>query len=264
MFTFQQKPANTRAGPAGIVPLRTLLPPVRPKALLGLAIPLACAALFVRLGLWQVARHDERAAYNASVAARLAASPTPFTELPADSGAVRGRRVTLTGRFRYDIEQVLAARSNGGAPGVHLVTPLERVGSDTLVIVTRGWVFSADAAGVNRALWREGDTVTLSGYASPLAVDGPPPPTDSLRPLRAINQRALAARLGRPVASTQVVMTSDSAGPADSVPRRLGVPVLSVGSHRSYAIQWFSFALIAVVGGVVLFRRGIVADAISS
>jgi len=232
---------------------------VRPKALLGLAIPLTCAALFVRLGFWQVSRHQEVAAYNAAVAGRLAAAPAPFATLPTDSGAVRGRRVTLSGRFRYDLEQVLAARSNGGAPGVHLLTPLERDGNDTLVIVTRGWAYSADAATVDRTLWREADAVTLSGYASPLPADGPPPPADTGRPLRVVSQAALAARTGRPVAPTQVVMTSDSAGPADSVPRRLGVPVLSAGSHRSYAIQWFSFALIAVVGGVLLFRRGIVA-----
>ena len=233
---------------------------MRPKALLGLAIPLACAVLFVRLGFWQVARHKERAAYNAAVAARLAEAPASFATLPADSGAVRGRRVTLTGRFRYDLEQVLAARANGGAPGVHLLTPLEREGNDTLVIVTRGWVFSPDAAGVDRALWREADTVTIAGYATPLLAGGPPPPPDPLRPLRVLSQSALTARLGRPVAPSQVVMTSDSAGPADSVPRRLGVPVLSAGSHKSYALQWFAFAMIAIVGGGLLFRRGIVAD----
>lgn len=232
---------------------------MRPKALLGLAIPLACAALFVRLGSWQVARHVERAAYNAAVSARLAESPVPFEALPTDSGAVRGRRVLLRGRFRYDLEQVLASRANGGAPGVHLITPLEREGNDTLVIVTRGWVFSPDAAGVDRSRWRESELVSLDGYASPLPSEGPPPPTDSRKPLRFLSQRALSTRLGRLVAPTQVVMTSDAAKSADSVPRRLGAPVLSAGSHRSYAVQWFSFALIAVVGGVLLFRRGIVA-----
>ncbi len=232
---------------------------MRPKALLGLAIPLACAALFIRLGFWQVARHSERAAYNLSVGTRLAESPAPFATLPSDSTALRGRLAILTGRFRYDLEQVLAARSNGGAPGVHLITPLEREGNDTLVIVTRGWVFSSDAAGVDQTAWREESVVTLSGYASPLPADGAAPPPDPRKPLRALNRRALSARLGAPVAAAMVVMTSDSAGAAGSVPRRLGVPVLSAGSHKSYAIQWFSFALIAVVGGVVLFRRSTVA-----
>jgi cytochrome oxidase assembly protein ShyY1 len=39
---------------------------------------------------------------------------------------------------------------------------------------------------------------------------------------------------------------------------RLGEPVLSDGSHRSYAIQWFSFALIALVGGTLLVREELV------
>lgn len=233
---------------------------MRFKALLGLAIPLACAALFVRLGLWQVSRHRELAAYNATVATRLAEAPAPFATLPGDTAAVRGRRITLAGRFRYELEQVQAGRVNEGSPGVHLVTPLERDGNDTLVIVLRGWVYSADAAGVDLARWREADTVTIAGYAIPLPAEGPPPPTDASRPLRVLSQSALTARLGRPVALAQVVMTSDSAARADSVPRRLVMPVLSAGAHKSYAIQWFAFAFIAAVGGVLLFRRGIVAD----
>lgn len=251
--------------PSGTVTRHTIpLRSVRLKALLGLAIPLACAALFVRLGVWQVERHGERTAYNATVATRLAEAPAPFSALPGDTAAVRGRRIMLAGRFRYDLEQVQAGRVNEGSPGVHLITPLERDGNDTLVIVLRGWVYSADAAGVDLARWREADSVTIAGYAIPLPPDGPPPPTDAARPLRVLSQSALTARLGRPVAIAQVVMTSDSAARADSVPRRLGLPVLSDGAHRSYAIQWFAFAFIAVAGGVLLFRRGIVADRAAS
>ncbi len=229
---------------------------MRIKALLGLLIPLACAVLFVRLGVWQLARHRERAAWNAAIAARLAEVPVAFASLPRDSGAVRGRRVELTGRFRYDLEQVHAGRVNEGSPGVHLLTPMERAGTDTLVLVVRGWVYSPDTAAVEPARWRERDTATVRGYALPIPADGPPAPADAARPLRTVAQGALAARLGRPVAAVQVVMTSDSTARADSVPRRLGPPVLSEGSHRSYAIQWFAFAAIAVAGGVLLFRRG--------
>lgn len=230
---------------------------VRPKALLGLLIPLASAALFVRLGIWQTARHRERAAFNARVAARLAAPPVPLESLPADTALQRGRRVRLAGRFRFDLEQVLAGRANEGAPSVHLVTPLERAGSDTVVAVVRGWVPSPDAAEVDRARWRERDSVSLSGFALPMATDGVAAPSDASRPLRVLHTTALASRFGRPVAPVLVVMTSDSAARPDSVPRRLPGPVLGAGNHRSYAIQWFTFALIAVVGGVLLFRRSV-------
>ncbi len=232
--------------------------PVRPKVLIGLLIPLACAVLFVRLGFWQLSRHRERAGYNARVQARLAADAVPLASLPSDTALVRGQRVSVAGRFRYDLEQVLAGRVSEGAPGVHLLTPLERPGTDTLVIIVRGWVYSPDAAEVDRSRWRERDTVTLDGYAIPLPAEGSPPPTDTLKPLRGVSVATLAARTGHPIARALVVMTSDSSRLTGAVPRRLGAPSLVAGNHRSYAIQWFAFAAIAVFGGILLFRRSVV------
>jgi surfeit locus 1 family protein len=235
------------------------------RRFLGLAIPLAFAVLFVSLGRWQLDRHGERAAINAALEARLREPPVPFDAMPADTSARRWRRVTLDGRFRYDLEQVQAGRTNAGSPGVHLLTPLERAGNDTLVIVTRGWVYSPDAGSADLPRWREGDEVSLTGYLLPLAPEGPPAPARpagaaaAAPPLRVVHRAVLEARLGAPVAPVLVVMTSDSAARADSVPRRLALPAVDPGPHRSYALQWFGFALIAVVGGIALYRRSIVA-----
>ncbi len=234
------------------------LPSVRLKPLLGLLIPLAFAALFVRFGIWQLSRHREVAARNAVLSARLAAPPIALESLPADTTAVAWARVRVAGRFRYDLELVLGPRVSEGSPGVHLLTPLERPGNDTLVLVSRGWVYSPDGAGVARARWREADTVEIGGYALPIPADGPAPPADTLRPLRVLTLSGVASRLGRPVAPVHVVMTSDSMARADSVPRRLPPPRIDPGPHWSYMLQWFGFALIALVGGVLLYRRGIV------
>ncbi len=228
---------------------------MRAKTLLALLIPLACAALFVRLGLWQLSRHRERAAFNAGLAERLVTAPVPFDSVPRDTAAARWTRVTVSGFFRYDLEQIHASRPNNGSPGVHLLTPLEMPGHDTLLLVTRGWVYAADAASADLPRWREGAFVTISGYLLPLIPEGPAPPADNPQLIRSLNRAAAAARLGRPVHAMQLVMTSDSAARADSVPRRLPPPTIDMGPHRSYAAQWFSFAMIAVVGGIVLFRR---------
>jgi surfeit locus 1 family protein len=226
---------------------------VRVRPLLGLLIPLACGVAFVRLGLWQRARHAERAAFNAALEERLRAPAIAFDSLPAGAEAA-WRQVSLHGRFRYDLEQVLGGRTNAGSPGVHLLTPLERVGNDTLVIVTRGWVYSPDAGAVDLGRWHEGDSVTISGYVTVL------PDTAELaavagRPLRALGRLELSSRTGAPVAPLQVVMTSDSVARADSVPRRLALPVVDAGPHFSYMMQWFAFAAIAVIGGLALFVR---------
>jgi surfeit locus 1 family protein len=228
---------------------------MRLKTALSLAIPLACAALFVRLGVWQLARHREVAALNAGLEERLAGAPTPIGTLASDTAGVRWTRVSVRGVFRYDLEQVHASRPSNGSPGVHLLTPLEVAGSDTLLLVTRGWVYAADAATADLERWREQDSVTIAGYLVPLIADGPTPPADRPRLIRSLNRAAIQARVGRPVSPVQLVMTSDSAARADSVPRRLPPPTLDAGPHRSYAAQWFSFAIIGLVGGVILFRR---------
>jgi len=231
---------------------------VRVRPLLGLLIPLACAALFVRLGLWQLSRHQERAGFNAILAARLGQPASVLDGIAlADSTSVRGRRVTVSGRFRYDLEQVVAGRVSEGSPGVHLLTPLERPGSDTLLVVLRGWVYSPDAKSVVTAEWHERDSVTVSGYLIPISEDGVAP-AGVLRPgepMRRVSLRALRARISAPIYAAQLVMTSDSLRRADSVPRRLPPPTIDAGPHWSYMWQWFAFAVVAVVGGVGLFRR---------
>jgi surfeit locus 1 family protein len=168
--------------------------------------------------------------------------------------------VTVAGRFRYDLEQVQAGRASEGSPGVHLITPLQREGTDTLVIVTRGWVYSPDASSADLNRWREADSVSLTGYLVPILPEGLPAPADPGAPMRSLNLQALRTRLGVPIAPVQIVMTSDSLARADSVPKRLPPPTVDAGPHRSYAVQWFSFALIAIVGGGLLFRRTVVAD----
>ncbi len=235
-------------------------PAVRARHLLGLLIPLACAALFVRLGLWQLDRHRERATFNAGLIARLAEPAVPLDAVPLDdSGAVRGRRVTVSGRFRYDLEQVAAGRVSEGSPGVHLLTPLEVPGRETLLVVLRGWVYSPDATTIETARWRERDSVVVSGYLIPIPADsagGLVAANAAGRPLRRVTSSALRTRIGAPLHAAQLVMTSDSLRRADSVPRRLPPPTVDPGPHWSYMWQWFAFAAVAVIGGVALFRRG--------
>jgi surfeit locus 1 family protein len=225
---------------------------VRARPFLTVAIPFACAALFVRLGVWQLSRLHEKRAFNAVLSTRLAAAPAEVTALPGDTAAGHYRRVTASGTMLYDRGVVYAGRSHEGSPGVDLLTPMRIAGHDTVVMVNRGWAFSPDAATINDSLWKERDTATVSGYAETYAGKER---SSTQRRVHALDRAAVQALVGRPVAPYIVVQTSDSGHHADSVPVRLGVPALTEGPHESYAIQWFSFALVAVVGGVALARR---------
>ena len=52
------------------------------------------------------------------------------------------------------------------------------------------------------------------------------------------------------------VIQLEGRDPEGGLPRRWPPPVFDNGPHLSYAIQWFSFALIALVGTAVMIRKG--------
>lgn len=226
------------------------------RTLAFLVFALVLAAGCIRLGVWQLDRLAERRARNAEIAARLSAPPASWDEAVRDSATARYRRVRLAGRYRFDREVVLTSRGRDGAPGVYVLTPLQ-VADSSLVLVNRGWVYAADGMTIDLATWREPDTTTVEGYLEEFVpVSGAVSTPSQPRGVRHLVRDSIAARVGAPVAAFVAVQRL-GAGLRDSLahPVRLELPSLSEGAHKSYAIQWFAFAAIAVVGGAAVARR---------
>src|SRR5688572_18523288 len=99
------------------------------------------AALFARLGLWQLARHHEKVQRIDEIVAQQRTVPAEFASITRDTGLARYRAARLTGRFDYEHEIVLSGRSHQGSPGVNLITPVRVAGTDTAERVNRGWVY---------------------------------------------------------------------------------------------------------------------------
>jgi len=215
-------------------------------------IALAFAALFVRLGFWQLERLGQRRERNRLLASRLAAAPAPWS----DTTAIRYRRVSLSGIPDYDREIVLAGRSRGGSPGVDLVTPVRLQGTDTAVLVNRGWVYSPDATTVDQPRWREGDTLAVVGYVETFNEPGPGDLPAHQRIARRLSHQAAATRFPYPIAAVYVVALDAGKPPRADAPARMAIPVTDDGPHLGYAVQWFSFAVIAVVGAGIAIRTG--------
>jgi surfeit locus 1 family protein len=212
------------------------------------------AAACIRLGIWQLHRRGERRAQNAVMADRLRGSERDASILGfTDTTGVRFRRLRVAGTPDYDHELILAARSHRGSPGVNLLTPVRIAGRDTAVLVNRGWVYAPDGATIDEQRFRERDSVFV-GYA-----DVYPSPTGRAyagRPtvLARLGADAAARAIPYPVALFYVVALGDSTGGADK-PARLTLPPLDEGPHLSYAIQWFSFATIAIAGAAFVIKQ---------
>ncbi len=211
-------------------------------------IAVALAALFIRLGFWQLDRLAWRRALNAEVAAHYSAPPVPIESLPRDSAAMRYRRVQLTGVFDYANEVVITQRIRGGSPGVNLLTPLRIAGRDTAYLVNRGWVYSPDGKDVDQAKWREPDTASVLAFALPASTPiANAAGVVSAKMMRTLDFDAVQKGMPYPIARVQLVQLGDTS-PKANIPPRLLPPAPDEGPHKSYAVQWFSFATIALFG----------------
>ena len=226
------------------------------RTLFFVIIAVAVAAGCVRLGFWQLERLETRRAQNALVAERLDAPPAPLGEVLRDTAGVRFRRASASGTFDYANEIAISSRTRQGSPGVNLVTPLRRAGSDTAVLVNRGWVYSPDGMTVDFGRWRETDTASVTGYLVDIGrgEEGRVTTSTSARAVRRLDRDSLATRFPYPVAPVVLVALGDSTPPGDSVPVRLAAPIIDEGPHKGYAMQWFAFAFIAIAGMLFAVR----------
>jgi len=101
-------------------------------------IPLTAFAL----GTWQVQRLDWKSKLIAKFEDRLVRDPLPLPP-HIDPAAIHDfdyRRIYATGQFRHDQEMLIGPRMHDGTDGYLVITPLERGGEGTTVLVNRGWI----------------------------------------------------------------------------------------------------------------------------
>ncbi|MCK7621910.1 SURF1 family protein [Streptomyces sp. RS10V-4] len=226
-------------------------------------VGLVLIPVMIKLGFWQLHRHEHKVAQNAQIAHNLAATPVPVTELAAVGRTLphgdMWRRVTATGSYDTAHEVVVRQRTAADEQtiGYYVVTPLVLSGGDT-VLVNRGWIPAGDdLTKFPKVPAAPRGTVTVTGrmMADETTAASGIKDTRGLPPRQVmlINSRQQAARTGRPTLGGYIEQTA---------PKQQGGPEMvpepdhdSIGPHMAYAIQWWLFAAAVPVGWVVLVRR---------
>ncbi|MBY0488287.1 MAG: SURF1 family protein [Gemmatimonadaceae bacterium] len=217
-------------------------------------LTVVASAVCVRLGIWQLSRLQERRAKNAVMIARGAMPAVSVSALRAeDTTATHWRRATLRGVADYAHEAVYATRSQAGSPGVYLLTPVRPLDADwgdTAVLLLRGYVYAADGRTIDHAKAREGDTLALEGLITSFTVTKPG--TVRLPSLatavRTLDRDTLSAITGAPLAPFVLLALGDTTVRDVTRPARVPPPAITDGPHLSYALQWFGFATVFLVG----------------
>ncbi|WP_278237228.1 SURF1 family protein [Isoptericola sp. AK164] len=234
---------------------------------LGLAAVLL-AALCVLAALWQWHRYTDRQAQIDLVEANYTADPEPlatFVGGPDEELAPRDvwRPAVVTGEYDPAGTVLLRNRPVGGTPGFHLLVPLrtELGGEEVVLVVDRGFVPLGADAGEPAFVPDPPDgevTVTMTLRADEPASDRGAPSGTVVR----INTEQVLAQGAADGAATTAAATVGAYGQmrsedpaAAETPVALPRPDTDPGSHLSYTFQWAIFALGAVGGYVLLWRR---------
>ena len=226
-------------------------------------IPFVATVLLVALGIslgnWQERRAAEKIALQHKLAERGAEEALVIGPAPVAAAPLEYRHVKVTGQFVPSFPVYLNNRPQDGRAGFYLLMPLRIAGSDTHVLVARGWLprNAADAAKPPPYATPAG-TVTIDGIVKAsvghIMQLGTPEPVKAGAIVQNIDPAQFAQASGMKL---QPFFIEQSGPGADGLVRNWPAPSLGVETHKGYAFQWYALAGMALLFFVITgFRRG--------
>ena len=218
-------------------------------------------ALGIALGNWQQGRAAQKIALRDKMAERSAQPPLALGPAPLPLEALEYRRVSVTGEFVAGWPLFLDNRPYQGRAGFYLVMPFKIAGSDTHVLVARGWL-PRDAAEYGRlpAYTTPPGRVTIEGIVTGsmgrVMQLGPPAPLKPDAIVQNVEVAQVAQASGLKLEPFFVQQTGP-AGQGGALVRDWPVPSTGIEKHQGYAFQWYALAVMAFLFFVITgFRSG--------
>lgn len=229
-------------------------------------LALGLAVLFTNFGFWQLRRLAQRQVHNTFLEQRLQQSSEPLETLlslygaDSDPSSLAFRPAKLAGIYDPAEELLLRTASNyNGQAGYYVLTPL-KLSAEKAILVKRGWVpFDlhtppiSEAGPVSGRVELEGVLLEPSKRPSGfLASLTPQDPAGKLSITAYTDTTRLEQQM--PYTLLPLVLDLRKQSPEQVLDLPLANPAyeLSEGSHLAYAIQWFAFVFIGVVGYIAL------------
>ncbi len=208
---------------------------------------------FVALGVWQL---DRAAQKRRLFAAFATAADAPVLDLAQAQAATRDAQhyphMQVTGHYLRDRGYWLDEQADHGRIGVHAIGVFAIDARPDLLLVDRGWVAWNHMPGTQPAAPElQTGQIALRGLYAPfptggLRLGGNALPTQKTWPKLTLYLDAgpIAADLGRPLLPRMLLL---DAAPASGFVREWKPEVMTPERHQGYAVQWFAFAVVALV-----------------
>jgi surfeit locus 1 family protein len=206
--------------------------------------PLLCT-----LGFWQLDRAEQKRTEAAALDMRRKQPAITLADsTPVAADQLRYRNVQLQSKFIADKTILIANRKYLGKSGFHVVTPLQLSDTGGVVLINRGWIEAAPS--IHSSVLKKG--------AEPSAIAGeiriPQAPAIELTPVddngdsiphwpyQTLDRYRQWS--GLEILPFLVLQTSED---DLALMRQWPTPKVSDLMHIGYAIQWFAFAVIALL-----------------
>jgi cytochrome oxidase assembly protein ShyY1 len=218
---------------------------LRPRWIAGHLLVLVLTVSFVALGFWQLARNHHK---HELVRERRAAYAAPAPDIT--SAALQpGARAQASGRYVTNPLVLLRNQVHDGNDGDDVLSALV-LADGSAVIVDRGWVATA---GPNSAVYTDvpGTAAVVRGIVHASSPLGPNDTVDHSA-ARLSLPRVDLARIGQVVPYRLrpywIEAQSQDPAPGRDAPALPRPPPPDQVNHMQYAIEWFAFAAIGIIG----------------
>lgn len=212
--------------------------------------------IFLNAGFWQLSRAAENEAleesFRTGAGIELLFKPISDTEAAEN----RFRRLQLEGRFIPEKQILLDNIVHGGVNGYEVLTPFRT--HNTVIMVNRGWIRANPDRRYIPDISVDDNNRTITGIVNKFAEPGmrfaAEFPADAPWPRRLLypDQQTISTTLEIPVKSYQLLLIEDQ---PDGYKRKWKALTVEPATNYGYAMQWFSFALLAIIFYSILFVR---------
>lgn len=234
-------------------------------SLIGTIVTLICIPLFIKFGLWQYHKAQQKmaiqTAYNLAKTDDALMFPLNMNKINASNHYVLNvadwnyKKVKVTGEYEPKFQFLLDNQVEGNRVGYHVITPLKIDQSEQYVLVNRGWILGKDThtelpkfdtptgkQSVIGQIWvpskkifsleakLDKSNVAMSGIAQ------------AWQPVWQ-NMNMNSYQNSVPFVVSDLAIKLDKAGDAGGFVRNWQVPVERIATNIGYAYQWFGFAL---------------------
>jgi surfeit locus 1 family protein len=216
--------------------------------------------LLVALGFWQLDRAQQKRELQAMYDARMNDTPATIGSRVQAPEELQFYRVTAKGHYDPGHSIYLDNRVHNGQVGYFVVTPLRIAGTETRVLVNRGWVALgtdrdalpdiAPPAGLQRV-----EGVATVPHEKVFRLAPPPAITGEWQPVwQHMNMKRFGEAVSYPI--QPVVILLDPASDAGGYVREWRRLDTGIAVHQGYAFQWFSLAVaLAAIFVFLIFGR---------